>query len=298
MRRAATAVFIAGAALAAADPAPPPPAAADPVKAAKQGLEDIHASALSPDGAAALPGLSLPEVAPLPSAPAPESPLPPESGLGPDGLKKKAGTGNWLVDAMEKADRDAKADKAPGRAQDRDEQLKADLELLRGEEKDPAHPEREAAALDLTAKAKPEADELKAPAYNPLDAFMAGWISARDHDLLVPAKVDPGDPAHADGLDLGPADALRAGPEASALNELRAAPNPYLAELERSPPSAASSLAAPLLPALVPPDLLEPAVAPLSAGADARPADNARSVVPDFAQPSGDDKYFPQLKRF
>jgi len=179
MRGSGVVLFLASAALlAAADPTP-----ADPEAAAKKDLAAIRSTVAPSDPAAALPSLNLQEVGPLPAAehPAPSLLLAPEGELGPDGLKKKKeGTGNWLVDAME---RDQKADKAAAPGRDRDDLLKSDGDLVRGDEKGVTRPEKEGQPFDQSRE-KAEAAVAAAPVYNPLESFMSSWISAKDHDLL------------------------------------------------------------------------------------------------------------------
>jgi hypothetical protein len=88
-------------------------------------------------------------------------------------------------------------------------------------------------------------------------------------------------------------------PEASGASDLKAGPNPYLAGFDLpSPPATINVLPAPPGQGFFPVDLGEPARAPVFSGADQRPPDSPHALIPDFAQPSEDDKYFPQLKKF
>jgi hypothetical protein len=80
--------------------------------------------------------------------------------------------------------------------------------------------------------------------------------------------------------------------------ESKAGPNPYLAVLDLPPPPVAGGFAVPVPPAFLPADLAEGPRIPAVAGADPRPDDPVRTFIPDFAQPSDDDKYFKQLKKF
>jgi len=299
MRGSGVVLFLASAALlAAADPTP-----ADPEAAAKKDLAAIRSTVAPSDPAAALPSLNLQEVGPLPAAehPAPSLLLAPEGELGPDGLKKKKeGTGNWLVDAME---RDQKADKAAAPGRDRDDLLKSDGDLVRGDEKGVTRPEKEGQPFDQSRE-KAEAAVAAAPVYNPLESFMSSWISAKDHDLLLPAKAEAGLGEAArtrgdQGLELGPANpAEDLLPAVDPASEAKAGPNPYLAELDQPPPPVASGFAAPVPLVFAPADLAEGPRAPAASGVDPRPDDPVRTFIPDFAQPSDDDRYFKQLKKF
>lgn len=304
MRAAGLVLLLAAAApLAAGDPPP------DSISAAKKDLAAIKSPVAPPDGAANLPGLDLREISgPLPADHLdPARLLPPDADLGPDGLKKrKEGTGNWLVDAMDKDRKDDHAGK--GRGGDKDDLLKSDLDLLKADDRAGTHPEKEFQALDQTRE-KAEAEEPKAPAYNPLDSFMSSWISAKDHDLLVPpAKPDglvgdagKGRPDSLQSLELGPGnapDSLLPPLDTSALGEGKPGANPYVADLEAAAPVAAHVLPAPEALGFAPADLTDIPAGISSSGIDARPLDPPRSAVPDFAQPSDDDKYFRQMKKF
>jgi hypothetical protein len=110
-----------------------------------------------------------------PSAPAPER----ETEIDPSG--RKSGTGNWLVDAMDK-----KSDKSK-KASERDggERLRGETDLLRGDERLNLPGEKETQGLDEAGGSAAEGKEVTGPVYNPLDRFMSGWISAKDRDLLL-----------------------------------------------------------------------------------------------------------------
>ena len=139
---------------------------------------------------------------------------------------------------------------------------------------------------------------------------MNSWVSAKDHDLLLPSsKPDTlsGDAARgradpASSLELGPAgpqsDALLPAGDASALAELKQEPNPYLADLEAPPAAQARAFSPSEPPAFAPADTIEPIRPADVSGFETKGSDTAHSFIPDFAQPSDDDKYFRQLKRF
>jgi hypothetical protein len=304
MRAAGLVLLLAAAAPVAAGDPPP-----DSISAAKRDLAAIKSPVAQPDSAGNLPGLDLHDVGGAPPADHLDAPplLSPDAELGPDGLKKrKEGTGNWLVDAMDKDRKDDRAGK--GRGGDKDDLLKSDLDLLKADDRAGTHPEKEFQALDQTRE-KADAEEPRAPAYNPLDSFMSSWISAQDHDLLVPAAKpgglagDPGKgrPDSLQSLELGPGNApdnLLPPLDTSALGDGKPGANPYVADLEAAAPVAAHAFPAPEALGFAPADLTDIPAGITSSGIDARPLDTPRSALPDFAQPSDDDKYFRQMKKF
>jgi hypothetical protein len=252
-----------------------------------------------------MPGLELREIGPIPGGALAPTPIPPASDGLPDldPSKKKPGTGNWLVDAMENGD-DASGSPRAG-----DDALKAGTDSTRSVERSDMRRDKDAPP-SREAGEKAEAKETELRAYNPLDSFMAGWISARDRDLLVPtARADSlpgGDASRAavdalPGLGAGPSvavpDSALASPDAASWSEPRPASNPYLAADDAPVPSM-KVLAVPELPDLAPDaSPYAPRGTPPS-GFDPVPIDSTRSFIPDFAQPSDDDLYFKQMKRF
>jgi hypothetical protein len=291
------------AAAARADDAPKP--GSDSIADAKRDLAAIKAPGPQQDPSA-LPAMDMRELGPVPEAARPEaaSPLSPERepSLGP--ARKRTGTGNWLIDAMDK-----NTAAQGSRSKEKDEILKGDPELVRADEKG-VRLEKDPFLLDDA----PEADRPKAApeaVYNPLDAFMGGWISARDHDLLLsPARGDglsapEGGKTRADllpGIEVGPPppapDFALAPPEAILAGDPGAASNPYVAVMDTLVASPTRTFTAADLAGFAPadPQGALPGVSP--PGVDPGPADASRSVIPEFAQPAGDDKYFPQLKKF
>lgn len=287
----------------AGDPTPTP---ADSILEAKKDFPAIKSSGLpAVDAGAAMPGLDLKEIGPVPGgAPAP-MPTPPASDGLPalDPSKKKPGTGNWLVDAMEDND------DVPGSSRAGDDARKGGTDLTRSV--DSPDPRRD---RDLTpsrdSSEKGDAKDTGLRAYNPLDSFMATWISARDHDLLIPtARADglPGGdlsktpidglPGLAAGPSVGFTDSALPSPDAGSFSDARPAGNPYLAA-EDAPIPAMKVFVAPEVLDFAPDS--DPYVLRGSApsGVDPAPVDSARSFVPDFARPTDDDIYFKQMKRF
>jgi hypothetical protein len=141
---------------------------------------------------------------------------------------------------------------------------------------------------------------------------MSGWISAKDHDLLLPSSKGEGAAGlegargRADllpGLDLGASSAavesLVSPSDVDGLaDSAKSGPNPYLALLEFQAAPQVRFFSAPEGPGTGfagPPDISRG----LSTSAvDRPPAEASRSFIPDFAQPPDDDKYFKQMKKF
>jgi hypothetical protein len=306
MRAEAALLFlIAAAATRAGDPSAN---AGDSIANAKKDFAAIKSSTAPSDSSPVLPTVDMKDLGPAPGAARPVSPAllsaDGENSLDPSKKKEKEGTGNWLVDAMEK-----KSDKAQS-SRGKDDLLRGDQDFPKDGERSGAQGERDTRS-SADARGKAASREPAEAVYNPLGAFMGGWISARDHELLLPvAKGDTligGDLGRAraetlPGIGLGPSGAVAEGAlpslDAAAWSGSRAAPNPYIAALDVGPVSAIKSFAAPDLPAFAP---YGPADAPrgmTSSGVDPRPLDTNRSFIPDFAKPNDDDKYFKQMKRF
>jgi len=286
----------------------PPAPASDSIADAKKDLAGVKASAGQTESGAPLPTLDMKDVSPGPLGARAEAPvlMTPEKDSSLDPAKKKEGTGNWLVDAMDK-----KSDRSQGsRARDKEDGLRGDQDLLRGDDRLGARGDKDSASQD-DARDKAGPREPGESVYNPLDSFMGRWVSARDHDLLLPGSKSDGlaaaglDRAHADmlpGLDLGQpgsfGESLPSPADAAAFSDPREGANPYLAVLGLAPAPQAKSFLSPELTGTSPFGLPEISSGVSTMGATARPADSSRTFVPDFAQPSEDDKYFKQMKRF
>jgi hypothetical protein len=277
------------------------PPAPDPITTAKKDFATIKSLSSPADPASVLPSMDLKDLGPSPGAHV-DSPAPlpdTEAVLDPTKKKEKEGTGNWLVDAMDK-----KSDR-PTTSRGRDDGLKSDPDLLRDADRSGAPAERDPQA---SAEAGEKGDRAAAaPAINPLDSFMAGWISAHDHDLLLPvaksggAQAPDAGTAQAEsvaGLDPGPggiSDSLLPSPEGARWADSRPDSNPFIAALDFDPAPPIRLLAAPDASGFAPTGLQNGGSGP---GVDPRPADASRTFIPDFAQPSDDDKYFRQMKKF
>jgi hypothetical protein len=275
--------------------ADPPAAAGDAMAAAKKDY-----AAIKPAPAPAESGPGLRAIDSRDDGPAagvrPEAPTAARSGADPS--KNLEGTGNWLVDAMET--KSAQAQSSSGG----DERIRGGLDFLRNAAGPDAGGEREAAPAGASGTAASRL--LSESVYNPLDAFMSGWISAHDRELLLtPKRADSlmgGEPANAGaatlaGINLGslgvPTDGGPARREPMA--DSRTAANPYIADLS---PSALASPPVPDFPSFMPLALPDPSAGTSVSGAVPNLIDPAKSLVPDFAQPTDDDKYFRQMKRF
>jgi len=298
MRASAAIILLLAVAAARADDAPA--AAPDSIAAAKKDFAQIRGTTVAPDASASLPTLDMKDLGPSPGAPAAPTPLPTEKDPSLDPTKKTQGTGNWLVDAMDKNNGRSQTAK-PG-----DERAKGDLDLALDPDKaDPG------GAKDAASGAEPrDAPGPKEPAervYNPLDSFMGSWVSARDHDLLVPASKGEGaEPApHSDvpgGPDLVPSgslvDMLLPAPDTASWADSRPDANPFIAPADPESAPAVRFFTGADAAGFSPFALTGAASGAGSQGPAFQPADSGRTYLPDFAQPSDDDKYFKQMKRF
>ncbi len=255
----------------------PPPASADSIAAAKKEFAAIKAM---PGDSGLLPGDAefKPEVA-APSAtvaPAPErewghaNPAP-------------GATGNWLVDAMER--KPAGSAPSPGG----DDWFRGELDLLKANS-------AEGTGKGMAAQGEPVGTGARLASgsvVNPLDAFMGGWISARDKELLLPdRRMQP----FLGGIDAGPPGPAADGaflrsdsPDGSA-----APSNPYIAGLNPAVPP----LAAPEVPTYNPSVIPDLSGGNLPSSPATKQFEAPRLELPDFSQPTDDDKYFRQMRRF
>jgi hypothetical protein len=278
-----------------------PAQAADPIASAKKDIAEIKAPLAQPD-AGTLPTLDMKDLGPVPGAAQPDASLllNPEKDPSLDPTKKRTGTGNWLVDAMEK-----NTSTQASRSKEKDDVLKGDPDLIRADEKG-VRLEKDPLAIDDARDRDPPKG--KEAVYNPLDAFMSGWVSARDHDLLLPSSKGEGiTGAESDRRDLLPG--LEVGPsqaspdftlpqvEAGGPGDPRGGANPYVAIMD-SLPAPARSFTLPETSLFAPAEFQDAPRAMATPGVDPGPADAPRSFIPDFAQPGDDDKYFKELKKF
>jgi len=297
-------LFASAAARAGDGPAP----AGDSIANAKKDFAAIKSSAAPSDSGPVLPALDMRELGPSPGGTGPVSPMllsaDGEFSLDLSKRKETEGTGNWLVDAM-----DRKTDKGRS-SRGKDDLLRGDQGFLQDAARPGTRGERDA-QTPADAREKAASREPAGAVYNPLDAFMGGWVSARDHQLLIPTArgdvligSDLGK-ARAEmlpGIDLGLSGAAGEGLlpslEAAAWSEPKVLVNPYIAALDIEPVSSIKAFVAPDLPAFAPSGLTDMTRGMTSSGVDPRPLDNNRSFIPNFAQPTDDDKYFKQMKRF
>lgn len=233
-----------------------------------------------------------------------------------DELKGGERKKNWLVDALLSPD-----ERASGEDADRRAQLAEKDDALSPHDRADEHDER--VRLSDGAKARPTSkgartdrdhDDAKPPAFtgiNPLDRYMASWMTPADRTLLLDragaASRDDGAPgglaAPAGGLPgaipgtfsnaVGPA----AASTADTLALTRAAENPFLPPLEPAPASDSDDLSvaviAPVSSAV--PDLTPPAAPVAEPAPVARPAE---SLADQLKARDEADRAFRQLKRF
>jgi hypothetical protein len=301
MRLSGTLLLLVAAVAARADDAPAPPA--DSIAAAKKDFAAIKGPASQADGTA-LPAMDMKALGPMPGSAQPDlTPLTsPDRDPSLDPAKKKTGTGNWLVDAMDK-----NTSTQASRTKEKDDILKGDPDLIRADEKG-VRMEKDPLALDDTRE-KETAKEPLESVYNPLDAFMGGWISARDHDLLLTSSKGEGLPgadlgkAHVDALpgieagQSGSADLLVQQVDPSSFAEVKGS-NPYVEALDLPVDSPMKTFVSPDFTGFAPTELQDAPRGMSTSGVDARPIDTSRSFIPDFALPDDDDKYFKQMKKF
>ena len=304
MRARATLLLLLAAAAARAGDAPAgtagtPAGGGDSIATAKKDFADIKLTTAPIESSPVLPALDMKDLGPSPGAVHLQTPETPgadgQSLLDPSGRKAKEGTGNWLVDAMEKKTDNQQSSRGK-------DALRGDRDFTRDTDKLDLLGDKDA-QFPADAREKAPRRGATEAAYNPLESFMGGWISARDHELLLPsAKGDLGKAQNATlpgidfGTEEGAADGGLPSPD-SAWGNSRPEANPYLAAIEIEPVSAIRPFTVPGLPGLSP----EPAGGPqgmFSTGLEPAPIGINRSFIPEFAHPSDDDKYFKQLKRF
>jgi hypothetical protein len=283
----------------AADPTPAP----DSIAAAKKDLAAMKAP-VSLDDSSGLPAVDMKDLGPVPGAGSremtPSMDTPRDLSLDP--AKRKPGTGNWLVDAM-----DLNTSSKASRAKEKDDVLKGDPDLIRVDEKG-VRLERDPLAIGDRDREQPK--EVAEKVYNPLDAFMSDWVSARDRDLLLTPSND-GRAAVASGRsrsDLLPgmevAPAAAAGEftisqvDPAVFDDSKAQANPYLSVVDPPPLPGIGAAAVPGASGFDPMGLQEFPRGPAFPEMESAAPEAPRSVIPDFAQPPDDDKYFKQLKKF
>lgn len=276
------------------------------IEDAKREFQALKASRATTDQA---PTLALPKVE-LPSLPTGASA---PTGISKNGKKEKSAqqkSKNWLLDAMEQGEQTSRSPQSRKRgdatATDRTETGLPD-ELVASDELDPLNPTRELRDRPNPNKTE-RADKAPAVLDNPLAPFMSGWISQRDHDVLLPKTsatpmldaslaqfVDaPGGTTAMPNIGPGGMSTAATLPGLPPLTRggSEAIENPYL-RADAPLPMPAATLPAPNpTPAMiVPPDHKVPTLeAPAPAKSPAPPV--------DLSKPPADAKYFPQLKRF
>jgi len=210
------------------------------------------------------------------------------------GTKKKSA--NWLVDEMTKKPQPDARDKSQ-----RGRESATDRETTLDDEQKSDDAQAEPAKAVESREAKPAE-----PALNPLNQYMAGWMTPKDYALLRPglggdtapeAAAGRGDTALAmpgatgpvasgGGMDLGLGLSGNAVPSTGTP---AAKENPFLQTFTPPLQSAATFAPSP-----------EPTVSPNAPGVFTAPSEPPpmRPKTPEIARPPDDAKYFKQLKRF
>jgi hypothetical protein len=266
-------------------PKPAPPSERGIVEA-KRDFDAVKAARGAPaQPSAELPRFATPEF--TAGAQAPQSP----SARAEAAVAAKKRSANWLVDAM--AD---KAKKLPG---------KDGRDATR--EHDDMVTEADSQQLDTPAEKEKSAPRRSfEPGLNPLDQYLATWMTPQDLALLRPVmRSDPsGLPDRLDfGLGVPQSPTAGTSQARGGMGLLLSGPTAGGA------PGAAHDN--PFLQSLMPP--AQPAVSPLApmpgASASAPPAGSLmapppnpppvpKSVTPGFVKPRDDEKYYKQMKRF
>lgn len=231
---------------------------------------------------------------PLPDAPAPKARTM-TTREREEQLQKQKAARNWLLDGMQKNQPGrASADKAtidqPADSGSSSRWVAADS------------PER---ALHEPGR-KPEPEEVPGEVLNPLDPFLAEWMTRSDFQLLRGSDSPKGSrtggssrwidaPSPNLSLPTVPAGSARTG----RVEPVEARPNPYL-ELLAPPPSASRprSTSEPSRGMVPLPGSSAPSARSRMAPPPSRTEDAPRAPTQWKPPPTVDEKYFPQLKRF
>jgi hypothetical protein len=282
--------------LAAEAPAPSAsPGADEAIAAARREIDSLRSGAAAVEaGRQGLPRLSLPDVRASGPEAVPVLTLP---SMSKAGLRDQK-TPNGLLDAMPRPGLGAKQ----SGALEKNARSPGGIGTADDSRSDTA---RERSSRDSDEDEQSARDRKMARATNPLDLYMAGWMTPRDYALLrptlVPARENefalrdtalglPGRgfemPTSAGEPDLTSFLATSAKPVMPPPRE-----NAYVQALNVELPPRVSTPAPP--PA-------SPAPAALPRPTLAAPVETPapKPVTPDFAKPPADDKYFKQLKRF
>ena len=263
--------------------------APDAIAGAKKEFESIK----SARDAALLPKSGLPRVS------VPELSMPSASALPSVGAKqKKVGSEtkspNWLIEAMEKPERERELrGKSSG---SRDRQRNSGSREARSERSDETARE--------SVRADDDEEENARTVFNPLTQFLGDWMTPQDYALLKPGlAVDAGIDVKS-LTSFGPLETVGNVPGATGLKggdlDLRTSPaalsapreNPFLQAL--TPDVRMMPVPGVARPAPLPPPL-SPGAATMAAPPPPPPA---QTKIPDFARPPTDERYFKQLKRF
>lgn len=267
---------------------------------AKREFQALKASRATPDQISG--NLNLPKVD-LPS-PLPEAAPSPSAAAKKLKAEKAAQqkSKNWLLEAMAQTEKSKTTGSATDRKRAKEDLDADDSPLARSldGEADPLDPTGELRDRSQRTEQLPAPSTLRLD--NPLTPYMTGWISPRDHDVLLPKTsatpmLDASLAQLVDAPGALPATTAvtTAGPGFSPLPGTATGPadNPYL-RVELPLPAPAATIPGTVLPgpaAGLPPELKAPTPEPVA------PAKLAPGPA-DLSKPEHDAKYFPQLKRF
>ena len=260
--------------------------APDAIAGAKKEFEGIKSAR---DGAllpkSGLPRVSVPQLS-MPSAT-------PSAGVKQKNVVPETKSPNWLIEAMEKPERERELRGQNSKSRDRERNSNLREKSSAGSDE----PSRELVRADD--------DQEKASAvFNPLTRYLGDWMTPQDYALLKPGlSVDVetdvkslttfgpletvGNLPGATGLKSGELDFRTSTATLSAPRE-----NPFLQTL--TPDVGMMPVPGPTKPVAG-----RPPLSPFPATIlPPPPVPSAQTKIPDFAKPPTDEKYFKQLKRF
>ncbi|MEY2879943.1 MAG: hypothetical protein RLZZ15_2323 [Verrucomicrobiota bacterium] len=273
-----------------ADTARPAPAATeDALAAAKREFGSLKATRVQANEKTSAPDIGLTGLRTEPSA---TRPAPLGRGAADAAAKKNA---NWLVDAMAAKEPMPGASRDPKTAAETDKGLpgRGTLPGLRS-------------AQTLDPRTSASTTEKKNEAFaNPLNGYMAGWMTPRDFEILRPGLEAAQATAEFRSMEKAP-DVFNRPSDVSLGESANRSPgmtveirpanaraeNPYLQFVA---PAAAANLPPPRPAFAVAPAPVANVVPPVRADALPSPVG---APIPDFVKPRTDEKYFKQLKRF
>lgn len=293
------------------------PSVEETIEAAKKEIDHLQGPDLSKQGRGSRIGGGLPELDPLiaPSVPMQTSSEKLEKDLRKQQKKKE----NWLLEGMEKTARTSADGRLIEKDKGRDPHSNTEFASAAEEEALTDGDPFTATEAEIEANRSSErtaGEEKKVEVVNPLDSFMASWISPKDaeilrasgamkdagrasstgsagHELIASLSLPGGGSSSGGGgLDLSN---LNFGGDRFSRTAGGDAVNPFLAGLELPPPGPAASGPSANINAFAPPPPTASSMfeSPDSAAPKYEKRDDQR-----YTPPPRTDKYFPQLNRF